>query len=138
MFDFGKKKQKVLLIDDEEVVLSVLSDYISDLDLIVLTAMDGASGIEVAEAEHPDLIMLDARMPKLDGWSTLSALKKNPQTGQIPVLMCTAVSDIGSYDRAFAYGAQGYIIKPIKPLELERKVGKFLALRKIPGRVREA
>lgn len=128
MFGLSKKKPKVLLVDDDGFMRTVLSSYIPKDIFDVVTAKDGADGISVAGKEEPSIIMLDANMPGKDGWDTLAELKANKKTAVIPVLMCTAVDDCGSLDRAFLAGAQGYITKPVNKEAFLKKINKTLGL----------
>jgi len=130
MFGFSKKKPKVLLVDDDGFMRTVLSSYIPKDIFDVVTAKDGNDGIAVAGREEPSIIMLDANMPGKDGWDTLSDLKADKKTAPIPVLMCTAVDDVGSLDRAFLAGAQGYITKPVNKDAFLKKINKTLGLEK--------
>lgn len=130
MFGFSKKKPKVLLVDDDGFMLTVLSSYIPKDVFDVVTAKDGDSGMAAAAREEPSIILLDANMPGKDGWETLTGLKAEKKTAGIPVLMCTAVDDCGSLDRAFLAGAQGYITKPVNKEGLVKKINKTLGLEK--------
>lgn len=128
MFGFSKKKPKVLLVDDDGFMRTVLASYIPKDVFDVVTAKDGDSGIAAAAKEEPSIIMLDANMPGKDGWDTLVALKADKKTAPIPVLMCTAVDDCGSLDRAFLAGAQGYITKPVNKEAFLKKINRTLGL----------
>lgn len=130
MFGFSKKKPKVLLVDDDGFMRTVLSSYIPKEVFDVVTAKDGADGIAAAAKEEPSIIMLDANMPGKDGWDTLADLKADKKTAAIPVLMCTAVDDVASLDRAFLAGAQGYITKPVNKEGFLKKINKTLGLEK--------
>jgi len=128
MFGFSKKKPKVLLVDDDGFMLTVLSSYIPKDVFDIVTAKDGDSGISAALKEDPSIILLDANMPGKDGWDTLVGLKADKKTAAIPVLMCTAVDDCGSLDRAFLAGAQGYMTKPVNKDGFLKKINKTLGL----------
>lgn len=128
MFGFSKKKPKVLLVDDDGFMRTVLASYIPKDVFDVVTAKDGNDGIAAAGKEEPSIIMLDANMPGKDGWDTLVELKADKKTAGIPVLMCTAVDDCGSLDRAFLAGAQGYITKPVNKEAFIKKINKTLGL----------
>src|SRR5262249_44355930 len=125
-FGFGKKLPKVLLVDDDRFARTLVSNFLKDESFSLVTARDGHQGLSAALRERPALILLDASMPGKDGWQLLSSLKADGRTSAIPVLMCTAVNDVASMDRAFQEGAEGYITKPIQRDELLRKVRKAL------------
>lgn len=126
MFGLFKKKPKILIVDDDGFMRAVISNHIPKDTFDVLMAKDGEEGLKVAESEQPSLILLDANMPNKDGWETLVELKNNKKTSSIPVLMCTAVDDVNSLDRAFLAGAQGYITKPVNKDALLKKIKKTL------------
>lgn len=128
MFGLFKKKPKILIVDDDGFMRTVISNYIPKDVFDVVMAKDGEEGIKVAESESPSLILLDANMPNKDGWDTLVDLKNSKKTNQIPVLMCTAVDDVNSLDRAFLAGAQGYITKPVNKDALLKKIKKTLQM----------
>ncbi|MCX7905428.1 MAG: response regulator [Elusimicrobiales bacterium] len=126
MFGLFKKKPKILIVDDDGFIRAVIASHIPKDNFEILMAKDGEEGLKIAEKEEPSLILLDANMPNKDGWETLIELKNNKKTSNIPVLMCTAVDDVNSLDRAFLAGAQGYITKPINKDSLLKKIKKTL------------
>ena len=104
--------KKVLSIDDSRMVHMVVTKTFKALDVEVITAVNGQEGLQKAEADKPDLIILDATMPVMDGLEALEALKANPATKGIPVIMLSADAGKGSIDRARQLGALDFIAKP--------------------------
>ena len=104
--------KKILSIDDSRMVHMVVAKTLTPLDIEVITAVNGQEGIEKAEKEKPDLILLDATMPVMDGIEALAALKANPATKDIPVLMLSADSGKDNVERATQLGALKFISKP--------------------------
>ena len=104
--------KKILSIDDSRMVHMVVTKTLKPLDVEVITAVNGQEGIEKAEAEKPDLIILDSTMPVMDGLEALAALKANPVTREIPVIMLTADSTKDDVARARQLGALDNISKP--------------------------
>jgi CheY-like chemotaxis protein len=96
----------------------------------VLTAAAGAEGLELAKATHPAAITLDVMMPGTDGWGILSALKADPDTADIPVVMLTIVDDRG---RGYALGASDYLTKPIDWPRLSAILRRFLPAERPDG-----
>lgn len=98
----------------------------------VLTAMDGASGLERARKERPSLIILDLMLPEMDGKDVCRALKSNPLTRSIPILMLTA--KVEEMDRVigFELGADDYVTKPFSPRELVLRVKAILHRKEAP------
>ncbi len=104
--------KKVLSIDDSRMVHMVVTKTLKPLDVEVVTAVNGQEGLQKAEAEKPDLIILDATMPVMDGLEALAALKANPVTQSIPVVMLSADAGKDNIERARQLGALDFITKP--------------------------
>jgi CheY-like chemotaxis protein len=104
--------KKILSIDDSRMVHMVVTKTLKPLDVEVLTAINGQEGIEKAEKERPDLILLDATMPVMDGLEALGALKANPATRDIPVVMLSTDAAREHLERARQLGALSFIPKP--------------------------
>jgi len=109
---------KILVVDDDRNLLKLFKYVLEKDGFAVITAMDGERGLELALAERPDLVMLDLKMPKLDGMEVLRKLKADPLTAAIPVVMITASAQKADAERALREGAVGYIIKPFHIAEL--------------------
>ncbi len=92
----------------------------------VITALDGEQALEKARGEHPDLIVLDIMMPKLDGYETCKALKGNPQTRDIPVILLSAKGRNVDQKIGFEVGADDYITKPFSPRKLVERINAIL------------
>src|SRR5438034_10908224 len=92
----------------------------------VVTALDGEQAIERARAEKPDLIVLDIMMPKLDGYETCKALKSNPATKNIPVILLSAKGRNVDQKVGFEVGADDYITKPFSPRKLVERINAIL------------
>jgi diguanylate cyclase (GGDEF)-like protein len=111
---------RILLIDDETANLMVLNRILSP-EYTIFTAKSGQEGLERAIAEQPDLILLDIVMPDVNGFDLLAALKQNPETGGIPVIIITGLRDEADEEKGFLLGAVDYITKPFKnPIVLAR------------------
>lgn len=107
-----EEKTKVLVIDDDETVLVQVEKILSDHDYTPICARSGKSGIEKAQSENPALIILDRRMPEMDGNETLTQLKAHETTHDIPVIMLTGDNAIADVSKSFELGALDYIVKP--------------------------
>ena len=104
-------KQKVLIVDDDTFLSGI---YATKLDLEgfeVETAHDGEEGLKVAQRQHPDIILLDVLMPKLDGFETLKRLKADPDLKGIPVIMLTNLGQKEDVEKGIQEGAEDYLIK---------------------------
>lgn len=120
--------KKILSIDDSRMVHMVVTKTLKPLDVEVLTAVNGQEGIEKAEKEKPDLILLDATMPVMDGIEALAALKANPATKDIPVLMLSADSGKDNVERATQLGALKFITKPFTGDALVATLSEYIDL----------
>jgi CheY-like chemotaxis protein len=118
---------KILVIDDEEDIRAVSRmslERVGGWD--VLEADSGAQGIELAEAEQPDAILLDAMMPGMDGPATIERLKSDDATREIPVLFLTAKLQPSERKRYVELGAVGVLAKPFDPMTLPDHVAELL------------
>ncbi|MDO8962873.1 MAG: response regulator [Coriobacteriia bacterium] len=120
------KAKKILVIDDEPMVVKMVSDVLISRGLEVITAPEGYEGLLKAISEHPDLILLDVVMPGLDGHEVLARLHKDARTTDIPVVFLTAVGDFDEQLHSMDEGISDYITKPIRPSEVADRVEEFL------------
>ncbi len=100
---------------------------LSDGGLSVLSVSDGAEAVKLAARELPDLILLDVQMPGMDGIEACHRIRQNPKTSSIPILMLTALDQMKDMEKALAWGADGYLTKPIDPEKLDRAVKRSLS-----------
>lgn len=104
--------KKVLVIDDDQIITMQVLEIITQAGLNVITAANGRLGLESAKKERPDLILLDRRMPEMDGNETLIHLKNTEETKDIPVIMLTGDDRATDIATSFELGASDYIVKP--------------------------
>jgi len=122
------KPQKVLIIEDEpdlRLILSLCLQHSGYFDTIA--ASDGIEGIEMAKQQKPDLILIDAMMPRLDGYATCRLMKQDSTRKSIPVIFLTAKTDQREVDRAIKAGACGYLYKPFDPLKLADQIQTIIS-----------
>jgi signal transduction histidine kinase/CheY-like chemotaxis protein len=100
----------VLLVDDDRSSLDLVSAYLEGLPVHVELAHDGIEAVRMAEELQPDVIVLDIRLPGLDGWQVMAALRERPTTAAVPVVVVTVVDDRA---RGAALGADAYLVKPV-------------------------
>jgi CheY-like chemotaxis protein len=105
----------LLVADDQPANLELFRMVVQEIDLgiLVLTARDGAEALAQAQRSHPDLMLMDLKMPGLDGWEATRRLKSDPATAAIPIVAVTAQAMPGDRDRAFRAGCDGYLTKPL-------------------------
>lgn len=113
---------KILVVDDERTVRQVLVQTMLDMGYQVVEAKDGGAALEMAVQEQPDAILLDVMMPVMDGFEVMKQLRKDPGTGQIPVLLLTGLPPIDGEQNGLGLGAAYYITKPWNREMLERTV----------------
>jgi DNA-binding response OmpR family regulator len=116
--------QRVLIIEDEAPMRTALTDLLAAEGYRTLTAVDGASGLERALTEKPDLILLDIMLPKLDGFALCAELRR--LTNVVPVLMLTAKGQVGDRVNGLDVGADDYLVKPFSSEELLARVRALL------------
>ena len=115
-------EQVVLVIDDDPAARDLLSRTLRSDGLGVVTAADGRAGIEMARRHHPSIILLDVIMPEMDGWAVLGALKQDPTTAGIPVIMLSMLSNA---EMGSVLGADEYITKPVDQAQLLALVDRY-------------
>jgi DNA-binding response OmpR family regulator len=118
-----------LVADDDPDILFLVSTRVEQLGFEVVTAPDGEEALELLRARTPDLCVLDVRMPRLDGHQVVRALREDPATAGIPVLLLSAGAEQASVTRGLEAGADGYLRKPFKPDELRAAVDKVIDAR---------
>jgi two-component system alkaline phosphatase synthesis response regulator PhoP len=117
---------KVLAVDDNVDTILILSAVLEKEGYHVITARDGLEAIEKVQSDLPALILLDLMMPKMNGFDVCRAIKGNPKTSHIPILMLTAKTDPSSRKQGLALGANEYLTKPLNPKEILTKIREHL------------
>jgi two-component system, cell cycle response regulator DivK len=117
--------KRILIVEDVEYNRDLLVQLLED-HYEILTAADGAAGIEVAAHHRPDLILMDLSLPGVDGWEATRRLKTSPETAAIPVVALTAHAMQGDEERARACGCDDYLTKPIDEDQLFATLARLL------------
>jgi CheY-like chemotaxis protein len=117
--------KKILVVEDVEYNRDLLVQLLEE-DFEILTASDGAAGIEAAVRDRPDLILMDLSLPGVGGWEATRRLKARPETEAIPVVALTAHAMQGDEDKARACGCDDYLTKPIDEDQLFATLERFL------------
>jgi len=118
---------RILLVEDNEMNLDMLSRRLRRKGYEVVIAMDGEAGMTMALAERPDLILMDMSLPVLDGWEATRRLKGMPETAAVPVIALTSHAMAGDREKAIGAGCDDYDTKPV---DIERLLVKIEALLK--------
>jgi CheY-like chemotaxis protein len=118
--------QNVLVIEDSPSVRRLIEVCLRVLDVEVSSAVDGVTGLEQINASHPNVVVLDIGLPGLDGWEVLSQLREDPNSADVKVLVLTAHAQPEMADRAAKGGADAFMTKPFRPIDLRIQVEKLL------------
>ncbi|MGH7392032.1 MAG: response regulator [Candidatus Rokuibacteriota bacterium] len=119
------KPRTVLYVEDNEFNRKIVRQLLSRTTYRLLEAADGESGVALAKQESPDLVLMDVQLPKMSGLDATRALRADPVTAQIPVLVVTSFALSGDDQRAMQAGASAYLAKPYSPRDLLALIRKF-------------
>jgi two-component system alkaline phosphatase synthesis response regulator PhoP len=119
-------KGRILVVDDEIYIVHILDFSLGMEGYEVITALDGEQALEKLNSERPDLIVLDIMMPKLDGYEVCKAIKSDPETRHIPVILLSAKGRNVDQKLGFDVGADDYITKPFSPRKLVERINQLL------------
>ena len=126
-------KSTILVVDDNSQNLELLQAYLEELKCKVISAINGVKALECVTKDNPDLILLDIMMPRMSGFEVCRRLKADPGTADIPVVMVTALNELGDIERAVAAGTDDFLSKPINKLEMLTRVKSLLRVRHLKG-----
>lgn len=121
---------RVLIVDDSEEVILLLRRILENRHYTVLSAGNGKTAVQLAEAERPDLIITDYDMPEMDGMTLIRMLKSTETTRHIPIIMLTAKDEVDDEVQVIEAGADDYLTKPVSAKRLLARVGRFFVKRK--------
>jgi len=119
---------KILIVDDDSLIVQMYRDLLEHNDFMVLSAPDGLTGLKVAAAERPDVILLDIMMPGIDGFEVCRRLKADERLTHIPVIILTGMADPKLNSQAFKAGANLALRKPAEPATVLRTIQAAVAL----------
>ncbi len=114
----AKAPLKILVCDDERHIVRLIQVNLERQGFTVVTAFDGKEGLEKVKSEKPNMLVLDVMMPYLDGFEVLKAIRREPETQNLPVIMLTARAQDKDVFEGYHYGADMYLTKPFNPMEL--------------------
>jgi twitching motility two-component system response regulator PilH len=117
---------RILIVDDSPSQLIGMRRTVEKLGHQVVTAEDGAAGVETAKRELPDLILMDVVMPNLNGFQATRTISKDPKTSHIPIILVTTKDQDTDRVWGLRQGAKAYVTKPIDEAELTRTINEYL------------
>jgi len=124
----SSNSKKILVVDDEDLTTKLSKIFLEKYGFEVIVASDGEEGLNMAEAENPDLILLDVLLPTLDGFVVCKKLKESEKFKDTPILMFTAKGFSSDIERGEAVGADEYIVKPFSGKALVAKIKNHLGI----------
>jgi two-component system, sensor histidine kinase and response regulator len=127
----------ILIVDDNEANRALAQSTLEDEGYRVLVASGGEAGVQAFEDERPDCVLLDVRMPDVDGFVACERMRALPRGRETPILFLTASRDVDTFDAALRAGGDDYLTKPIRPTELIVRVQSALKLRRMNVELRE-
>lgn len=128
----------VLIVDDVPDNVALLHDAMDAAGYTVLVALDGASALQRAAQALPDVVLLDARMPGMDGFEVARRLKADPETSHIPIIFMTGLTETEHIEAALAAGGVDYVTKPVKPREVMARMRVHLSQARSQRQARNA
>ncbi|THF61005.1 ATP-binding response regulator [Pseudothauera rhizosphaerae] len=128
---------EILIVDDTIGSLNLLGDLLSGAGYTVRAAQDGRMALRSARARPPELILLDVRMPGMDGYELCRLLKRDAQTRDVPVIFLSALHETGDMVKGFSLGAVDYVAKPFQPDEVLARVRTHIELYRLQTRLEE-
>jgi len=116
----------VLIVEDNENNLYMMRFILTRLGLAVLEARDGATGVELANRERPDLILMDIQLPVIDGYAATRKIRENADLRGVPIIAVTSYAMVGDREKALEAGCTAYIEKPINPESFIEELKKYV------------
>jgi CheY-like chemotaxis protein len=120
-------RHKVLIVEDNPLNMRLIEMILKSDDYVLLKATDGEEALAIAAIDHPDLVLMDIRLPKLSGLEVARRLKKNGALSHIPIIALTAHAMKGDKEKAMEAGCDSYVSKPIDTRQLPRLVASMLS-----------
>lgn len=129
---------KILVVDDSQEMVLLVTEILQDSGYITIAANNGMEALAKVETENPDLILLDALMPAMDGYEVTRILKTQDKTRLTPIIMLTGLSDFNDKMKGIELGADDFIVKPFNPIELLTRVKSLLRVKQYTDELENA
>lgn len=135
--DLHQRKHKLLIVDDDRTIRLALKNIFTDQRFIIFEARNGQQAISFCKNDTPDIILMDAIMPDVDGFEACKTIRALPNLNETPILMITSLEDDNAINKAFSAGATDYITKPLNFTVLKERVSRLLQANRVEKRVKE-
>ena len=135
--DLHQRKHKLLIVDDDRTIRLALKNMFTDQKFLIFEARNGQQAISFCKHDTPDLILMDAIMPEIDGFDACKTIRALPNFNETPILMITSLEDDEAINKAFSAGATDYITKPLNFTVLRERVSRLLQANRVEKRVKE-
>jgi two-component system sensor histidine kinase/response regulator len=132
-----ERPPKILVVDDNEANRALAQGTLEDEGFEVVLASGGKAGVLAFEQDRPDCVLLDVRMPDVDGFAACQLIRSLPGGRETPVIFLTALRDVDTFDSALRAGADDFLTKPMRPAELVARVQTVLKIRRLGAELRE-
>ncbi|MEZ0150915.1 MAG: EAL domain-containing protein [Candidatus Reddybacter sp.] len=135
--DLHQRKQKLLIVDDDRTIRLALKNIFTDQRFLIFEARNGQQAISFCKHDTPDIILMDAIMPEVDGFEACKTIRALPNLNETPILMITSLEDDEAINKAFSTGATDYITKPLNFTVLKERVSRLLQANRVEKRVKK-
>ena len=136
--DDKTSRPTILTVDDQELNLAILEDYLKPLGYRVVKARNGTEALAQIKSEKPDIVLLDIIMPDIDGYEVCRRVKENPDSRDIPVVMVTSLEETEDLVKALEYGADEFLTKPVNEIEIRARVKSLLKKKTLNDQLKSA
>lgn len=135
LHNIDQRTPVILVVDDNQQNLELLQAYLEDMECVTVPAVDGPTALDIVAKDPPDLILLDVMMPKMSGFEVCRRIKNDPATTNIPIIMVTALNELGDIERGIDSGSEDFVSKPVNKLELLTRVRTMLKLKHLSDKL---
>ncbi|HVR18441.1 MAG TPA: response regulator, partial [Polyangiaceae bacterium] len=132
-----EQKTTILVVDDNEQNRALAKATLEEEGYAVVLAENGAEGVAAFESHHPDCVLMDVRMPGMDGFAACAQIRARSDGARTPIVFLTALRDVDTFDAALRAGGDDFLTKPVRPTELALRVRAALELRRLYATNRE-
>ncbi|MEE3720025.1 ATP-binding protein, partial [Tumidithrix elongata RA019] len=122
------ERPKILIAEDNQENVDTIWDYLENQGYELLLATDGQEALDIANTKHPDIILMDIQMPKMDGLTATKHIRANPELSNVPVIVLTALAMVGDREKCLEAGVNEYLTKPVKLKHLAETIEYFLTV----------